>query len=93
MSQRAVESLLGRLLTDGEFRRRFYQEPAATCLQESLDVSAREIGAVLGLDEEDVHAFARRMDARIVRAVVSGGYLNGETKRGQVGSAKVRAAK
>ena len=93
MSQKAVESLVGRLLTDEEFRRRFYQEPAATCLQESVDVTAREIGAVLALEEAEVDAFARRLDLRIVRAAVGGIHLSRQTKNTKLGSAKVRVAK
>jgi hypothetical protein len=71
MSQRAVENLLGRLLTDAEFRRRFFQEPAARCGQEILDVTGREIEAVLAVDEIHFAQFTKLLDLRIVRAAVS----------------------
>jgi hypothetical protein len=70
MSQRAVENLLGRLMTDSEFRRRFFEEPVGSCQQEMLDVSSREIEAVLVVDEIDFDQFAKQLDPRIVRAVV-----------------------
>jgi hypothetical protein len=70
MSQRAVENLLGRLLTDAEFRRRFFQEPAARCGQEILDVSGREIEAVLAVAQVEFEQFAKQLDPRIVRAAV-----------------------
>ena len=70
MSQKAVESLLGRLLTDPEFRRRFYEEPAASCRQEALDVTSREIEAILVVDEVQFEQFAKQLDPRIVRAAV-----------------------
>jgi len=72
MSQRAVEGILGRLITDSEFRRGFYADPAATCLRESLDLTARELEALLALDPVRVQAFAKALDTRIVRATVGG---------------------
>jgi hypothetical protein len=57
MSQRDVESTLGRLLTDSAFRVRFFTQPASAVASEGLDVSGTEIqqlermpiGAVLEL--------------------------------------------
>ncbi|MBI1816170.1 MAG: hypothetical protein HYR72_14430 [Deltaproteobacteria bacterium] len=74
MSQRTVEGLLGRLLTDGEFRRGFYENPAAICVKQSLDLTARELEAVLALDEQRVEVFAKGLDSRIVRASVNGAH-------------------
>ncbi len=70
MSQRAVESLLGRLLTDEGFRCQFYAEPAVTCRSESLDVTSRELEAILTLDEVHLSGVAGQLDPRIVRATV-----------------------
>jgi hypothetical protein len=70
MSQRAVENLLGRLLTDAEFRHRFFREPAASCRQETVDVTSREIEAVLVVDGVEFERFAKQLDPRIVRATV-----------------------
>jgi hypothetical protein len=57
MSQRDVESTLGRLLTDPAFRVRFFTQPAPTVAHEGLDLSWTElrqlermpVGAVLEL--------------------------------------------
>jgi hypothetical protein len=68
MSQRVVEGLLGRLLTDEDFRHRFYLQPAATCRDGGFDLTSRELEALLGLDEADVSDFAKRLAPRIVRA-------------------------
>jgi len=71
MSQRGVEALLGRLITDVEFRRRFFIEPAAVCVELGLDVTPRELDAACRLDEAPIVAFAERLDPRIVRAPVN----------------------
>jgi hypothetical protein len=70
MSQKAVENVLGRLLTDPEFRHRFFEEPAASCRQEVLDVTSREIEAILVVNENEFARFTKQLDPRIVRAVV-----------------------
>lgn len=70
MSQKAVESLLGRLVTDQDFRHRFYVEPAATCRAESLDVTGRELEAILVVDETHFDVLAEHLDPRVVRAAV-----------------------
>jgi len=70
MAQKAVETLLGRLLTDEDFRRRFFEEPAAVCRQEALDVTSRELEAILAVDEVRFAQFAKQLDARIVRATL-----------------------
>ncbi len=71
MSQRAVEGLLGRLVTDRRFRRQFYLEPGATCTRESLELTMRELSAVLALEEPRIEEFAGWLDAKIVRAGAS----------------------
>ena len=70
MSQRGVEALLGRLLTDHDFRERFYRDPAAVCVEESLDVSVRELEALVALNQAHLATLSSHLDARIVRAGV-----------------------
>jgi len=74
MSQRAVEGTLGRLVTDSEFRHGFYADPAETCLRESLDLTTQELEALTALDPSRLQAFAKGLDARIVRAAVGGAH-------------------
>jgi len=61
MSQREVEGLLGRLLTDSNVRERFFESPEETIRDESYQLSAREVGALLRLDEEDLQVIACRV--------------------------------
>ena len=68
MSQRAVEALLGRLITDLDFRTKFYDQPSATCDKEAFELTTRELEALLLLDEASLEGFAKLVDARIVRA-------------------------
>ncbi len=93
MSQRAVESLLGRLLTDQNFRRQFYAEPAATCRAESLDVTSRELEAVLAVDEGHFSGLAVALDPRIVRADFGRGEEGPGVKGGTKTAAKLTAVK
>jgi len=72
MSQRAVESALGRLLTDEEFRRRFFQEPVGACVQERFDLTALELQALRAVDRREVERLAQQLDPRIVRASAHG---------------------
>lgn len=74
MSQQAVEGTLGRLITDSEFRRCFYTDPAATCLRESLDLTTRELEALMALGPTRLQEFAKGIDARIVRAALGGAH-------------------
>jgi hypothetical protein len=70
MAQKAVETLLGRLLTDEDFRRRFFEEPLAVCRQEAFDVTSRELEAILATDEVQFAQFVKQLDPRIVRATL-----------------------
>jgi len=86
MSQKAVESLLGRLLTDQDFRRRFYEEPAVTCQHEAVDVTSRELEAILVVDQIQFEQLAKRLDPRIVRAAIRRDTGVGRVSRTGVGA-------
>jgi hypothetical protein len=68
MSQMHVEWLLGRLMTDRDFRKRFYHDPAALCASEAVELTAYEFTALLSLEQARIDEFAKRLDPRIVRA-------------------------
>jgi hypothetical protein len=72
MSQRAVEQLLGKLLTDFEFRREFYDDPAVACRRQALDLTGVELDAVRKVRQADIANLADRLDRRIVRAALGG---------------------
>jgi hypothetical protein len=71
MSQRDVENLLGRLLTDGTFRRRFFSDPEQIVSEEPLHLIPRELEAVLAVDAREIEQFARSLDPRILQVEVS----------------------
>lgn len=68
MSQRDVESLLGRLVTDADVRRRFFGDPEGTLAREPYHLSAEEIAALVQLGDAPLVAFAATVDASILRA-------------------------
>lgn len=72
MSQRAVECVLGRLVTDGRFRSAFFEEPGRACADEEIDLSRTEMQALLRVDEDVLKAFAAGVDQRIWRDTPAG---------------------
>jgi len=62
VSQRDVESLLGRLVTDPSLRERFFEAPEEILEEELYDVSPRELTALLRIDEEEIEAFAAKIE-------------------------------
>ena len=53
MAQRIIEILIGRLITDEQFRREFLADPEATLLalcDRGLEISRTEIAALLNTD-------------------------------------------
>ncbi len=67
MSQRSVESILGRLVTDGRFRNEFFEEPVRTSQGAGFDLSHTEMRALLRIDEDLLVALAAGVDARMWR--------------------------
>jgi hypothetical protein len=73
MSQAAVERALGKLVTDGAFRDRFFRSPAAASFAAGLELSQAEVEALSSLPVEAIESFSAHLDARICRAGVCGG--------------------
>ncbi len=72
MSQRAVEVLLGKLVTDESFRRKFKKNRATAILDLNhlgLDLTPVERTALLALDLPSCDRFARRLDSRIRKMI------------------------
>ncbi len=67
MAQRVVESTLGRLLTDADFRCRFYNQPSKTREDESLNLTQRELEALSKLSQTELEAIAQTLPPRIFR--------------------------
>ena len=68
MSQRSVEAVVGRLVTDEEFRRRFQAARAAVLeelIAQGAELTAVERQALLDLDFNACEHFAGQLDPRI----------------------------
>jgi hypothetical protein len=76
MSQRSVERVIGRLVTDEAFRRRFAAQPE-NALREligcSLELTPCEIQALVGIDAQSVERFAEALDPRLQKTDIQGG--------------------
>jgi len=76
MSQRSVERVIGKLVTDEAFRRRFSARPEST-LQETadggLELTACEMQALAALDTSVLEQFAEAIDPRLQKTDIHGG--------------------
>jgi len=70
MSQQAVEGILGRLITDKEFRDQFFRDPHTTCQNLIKEIpTLQEVAALVRLDPEVLNRLAQVLDPKIVRAI------------------------
>jgi hypothetical protein len=63
MTQAAVQTVIGRAVTDAAFRKALFADPAQALA--GYDLSADERAALQALDAEQVAAFAGALDQRI----------------------------
>ena len=71
MSQRSVEQVIGRLVTDEAFRRRFFADPPAALgelARSGFDLNACERRALECLDARAAARFAGGIDTRIQKS-------------------------
>jgi hypothetical protein len=68
MSQRALETALGKLICDDAFRRQFYQDARGTVLRAGFRLTPVEFSCLHDLDLEALEAFVSRVDERVRRA-------------------------
>ena len=69
--QRSVEVVIGRLVTDEEFRRAFQRDPRATlqaAAEWGLELNAGELQALVSADHRMWDRFAEEIDARLQKA-------------------------
>jgi hypothetical protein len=71
MSQAAVESFLGRIITDSELRLLAMRSPAAACQTLGLNLSESEIGCLKGLDFNLMGLIADTINGSICRSAGS----------------------
>lgn len=75
MSQRSVEILLGKLVTDEEIRQRFRVDPEevfAMARERGLELSVVEVEALRGLDAGALDQLAAVLDPRLQKASLQG---------------------
>jgi len=71
VAQRIIEMLIGRLITDEEFRREFLRDPEKTLLAQSergLELSRTEIAALVETDPALWNRTADAIDPRLQKA-------------------------
>lgn len=75
MSQRNVERVIGRLVTDEAFRRRFSRDPADTLRSLTdigIDLTVCELQALVAIDPGLVTRFADAIDPRLQKTDLQG---------------------
>lgn len=70
MSQEAVQQVIGRAITDPEFRQQLIDDARAACA--GYDLSDDELAALEALDQESLKAFAGTLDARLSKSAGKG---------------------
>jgi hypothetical protein len=70
MSQRAVEQVVGRLVTDEGFREAFLADPRGTAARAGLDLSAKELDALTRIPRAALASLCACVDDRICRLYV-----------------------
>jgi hypothetical protein len=66
MSQTAVEQVIGRMVTDPEFRNLVFSNPDQALAEYDLTMDERQ--AILALESKHVEDFAGKLDKRITKA-------------------------
>ena len=77
MSQRNVQQVIGRLVTDEAFRRKFEESPGAALadmIVDGLELNTIELLALASIDRQVVTRFAEALDPRIQKIAVNGGH-------------------
>ena len=67
MSQRVVEQVLGRLVTDEAFREAFFRDPDAATRAYARELTAAEIDALRQVPRGALATLCDRLDDRICR--------------------------
>jgi hypothetical protein len=71
MSQQSVERVMGRIVTDDEFRRRFASDPAATLREltaAGVELTPCELQGLAAFDWRAAERCARAVDPRLLKA-------------------------
>lgn len=70
MSQEVVQQIIGRAVTDAEFRQQLIDNARAACA--GYDLSTEELDALEALDSESLKSFAGTLDTRLSKSAGRG---------------------
>ncbi|GAB4442236.1 MAG: Franean1_4349 family RiPP [Chloroflexi bacterium OHK40] len=70
MSLQAVQQIIGRAVTDPEFRQQLIDDARSACA--GYDLTDDELNALEALDQESMQAFAGTLDARLSKSAGKG---------------------
>jgi hypothetical protein len=76
VTQRWIETVIGRLLTDEEFRRGFLVDPKQALqelIERGTDLTRTEIAALMAIDSKLWKRVAREIDPRLQKASLKTG--------------------
>ena len=85
MSQEAVERVLGRLLTDDDFRKRALMGLAAACRAEGYPLTEEELSAIKPQDLQCMDTLAVVLDPSIKRFCRCQGGMKGKERSAKPG--------
>jgi hypothetical protein len=83
MSQAGVERILGKLLTDEEFRARFFRQPAIASFAAGIRLSPAELEALRNLSGDALAELSRHLDPRVCRLCLNGEPAPDEARAGE----------
>jgi hypothetical protein len=70
MSAEAVQQVIGRAITDAQFRQQLIDNARAAC--QGYDLTDEELDALEALDAESMKAFAGTLDSRLSKSAGRG---------------------
>ena len=70
MSHEAVAIIIGRALTDAEFRKKLIDNAAEAC--KGYDLTPEELAALEAIDHDSMEAFAGTLPERLVKGIGGG---------------------
>jgi hypothetical protein len=75
MSKEAVQAVIGKAVTEGEFRELLFANPDEAL--EGYELTDAELEALKSVDAETMESFAGALDERISKAFIIEGYVAG----------------
>jgi len=80
MSKESVQVIIGKAVTEGEFRELLFANPDEAL--EGYELTDAEVEALKSVDVETMESFAGALDERISKAFIIEGYVRGPCPEG-----------